>query len=194
MDKPNQNSEMESYRTIVADPPWTPTLGATWATRFTDKSRPQKHYLTMSIGEIASLKVPSAKQSHLYLWVLNQHIDWGYTVARTWGFEPIQMLTWAKEGRGTGRFQCNSEQVLVCRKGSRHGNPFGVTGGTWFNWSRGRHSEKPEAFYQLIERCSPPAYLELFARTTRVGWHSWGDQVLSDIYIPQRQERLNDNR
>jgi hypothetical protein len=60
----------EGYRTIVADPPWTPDLGASWATRFSDKARPQAHYRTMTGEEIAALDVPSAPQSHLWLWTL----------------------------------------------------------------------------------------------------------------------------
>lgn len=164
-------------RTIVADPPWTPALGASWATRFTDKARPQAQYQTLSVDEIIALKPDSAPQSHLWLWVLNQHVDWGYQVARAWGFEPAQMLTWCKPGLGVGRFQCNSESVLLCRKGSRHGNPFGPTGGTHFNWPRARHSEKPDAFYELVEAVSPPDYHEMFARRNRRGWSQMGDQL-----------------
>lgn len=167
----------EEFRTIVADPPWEPSLGATWRTRFTDKARPQKHYGVLSLDELRLIKVPSLPQAHLYLWVVNQHVDWGYSLAREWGFEPWQILTWAKQGLGTGRFQCNSEHVLVCRKGPRHGNPFGATGGTWFKWPRGKHSEKPAAFYDLVERASPGPYLELFSRQTRLGWTCWGNEV-----------------
>lgn len=171
-------------RTVVADPPWTPDLGATWETRFTDKARPQKHYQTMSVQEICDLRPRTAKQAHLWLWVLNQHIDWGYTVARAWGFEPQQVVTWAKPGLGTGRFQCNTEHVLVCRKGTRHGNPFGSTGGTWFNWPRGRHSEKPQAFYELVERVSPGPYHEMFARRPREGWTCMGNEVTGVLVTP----------
>ena len=162
------------FRCVVADPPWTPSLGATWKTRFTDKARPQRHYQTMSVGELCRLAVPSAPQAHLWLWCLPQHVDWGYEVARAWGFEPATLLTWAKPGLGTGRFQSNTEHVLLCRKGPRHGNPFGATGGTWFSWSRGRHSEKQRGFYSLVERVSPGPKLEMFARAARPGWEGWG--------------------
>jgi len=174
-----------TYRTVVADCPWTPALGANWKTRFTDKARPQKHYRTMGVAEICSLKVPAAKQAHLWLWVLNQHIDWGYEVARAWGFEPWSVITWCKPGLGVGRFQCNTEHVLVCRKGPRHGNPFGPTGGTWFTWPRGRHSEKPEEFYRLVESVSPGPYLEMFARRRRPGWDAFGDEVEESICLAQ---------
>ena len=66
-----------TYHTISADPPWEPALGANWTTRFTDKARPQKHYRTMSVADICRLKVPAAKHAHLWLWVINQHVDWG---------------------------------------------------------------------------------------------------------------------
>jgi hypothetical protein len=43
---------------------------------------------------------------------------------------------------------------------------------------RGRHSEKPEALYELIERMYPQASkLELFARRRRPGWAAWGNEV-----------------
>jgi N6-adenosine-specific RNA methylase IME4 len=164
-------------RTVVADPPWTPALGATWNTRFTDKARPQKQYDTLTVAEIEALCPTTAKQAHLWLWVLNQHVDWGYQVARAWGFEPQQMVTWKKPGLGNGRFQCNTESVLVCRKGSRHGNPFGASGGTGFDWPRGRHSEKPDDFYQMVETVSPGPYLEMFARKLRSGWTAYGNEV-----------------
>jgi N6-adenosine-specific RNA methylase IME4 len=172
------------YRTIVADPPWTPDLGATWATRFTDKARPQAHYATMTPEEVAATPVPdlAAPQAHLWLWVLTQHIDWGWRVAEGWGFQPVTMLTWAKPGLGAGQFQCNTEHIVVCRRGSRHGNPFGRTGGTWFEWPRGAHSAKPDAFYDLVEQVSPGPYAELFARRARFGWdYPVGDQALGGV-------------
>jgi len=45
---------------------------------------------------------------------------------------------------------------------------------TWFRWPRGRHSEKPPAFLDMVEQVSPGPYVELFARAPRLGWDSWG--------------------
>ena len=39
------------------------------------------------------------------------------------------------------------------------------------------HSRKPDELYEIIERCSPGPYLELFARDRMPGWTQWGDQV-----------------
>jgi N6-adenosine-specific RNA methylase IME4 len=42
----------------------------------------------------------------------------------------------------------------------------------------GRHSEKPAAAYERIERMYPElAKLELFARAPRPGWDAWGNQL-----------------
>lgn len=166
-----------AHRTVVADPPWSPSLGSTWATATTDKARPQKHYATTDLDTIESHRPETAKQAHLWLWCLTQHVDWGYQVARAWGFDPVTMLTWVKPGMGVGRFQCNTEHVILARKGGRHGNAFGPTGGTWFNWPRGRHSAKPDEFYALVERVSPGPYFEMYARRLRPGWSAWGNEV-----------------
>ena len=39
---------------------------------------------------------------------------------------------------------------------------------------KGEHSRKPVAVYDLIARCSPGPYLELFARDRMDGWMQWG--------------------
>ena len=44
--------------------------------------------------------------------------------------------------------------------------------------ARGAHSAKPKEQYALIEKVCPGPYLELFARQTRVGWTSWGNELL----------------
>lgn len=155
-----------------------------------DKARPQRFYKTMSLADIKALQVPAAEQAHLYLWAITPHIDWGFEVAQAWGFAPVTVLTWCKDGLGVGRFRCNTEHVVVARKGPRHGNPFGqggrhaqATDGTWFRWPRGNHSEKPDAIFDLARHLSPGPYLEMFARRRRPGWDAWGNEVSSDIVI-----------
>jgi N6-adenosine-specific RNA methylase IME4 len=177
------------YRTIVADPPWTPTLNANARSDpEKTKAQPWSFYETMELDAILELDIPTAQQAHLYIWGLTQHIDWAFATARAWGFTPVTMLTWCKPGPGVGRFRCNTEHVVVARKGNRLGNPFGsggrmvqATGGTWFSWPRGEHSQKPEAFYDLVERLSPGPYLELFARRQRLGWDTWGNEALEHV-------------
>ncbi|TSA41466.1 MAG: hypothetical protein D4R57_00535 [Verrucomicrobiales bacterium] len=74
------------------------------------------------------------------------------------------------------------EFVVVGRRGS----PPRATGGSppsWFNWPRGKHSEKPEAFQDMVEQVSVGPYLELFARRQRLGWATWGNEALNHVEL-----------
>lgn len=174
--------DADEWRTVVADPPWQPAMAI--ENGGAPKASPQLHYATMTVEEIIAVRPRLAKQAHVYIWCLTQHVDWGYDVARAWGAEPITLLTWKKPGLGAGRFRCNTEHVLVARKGNRIGNPFGqggryaqATNGTLFEWPRGVHSQKPHEFFSLVERLSPEPRLEMYARAPRPGWTVWGNQA-----------------
>jgi N6-adenosine-specific RNA methylase IME4 len=169
------------WRTVVVDPPWQPEMALT--NGGAPKASPQLRYNTMPVADIIAIKPNLATQSHLYVWCLSQHVDWGYDLVRAWGAEPIITLTWRKPGLGAGRFRCNTEHIVVARKGSRHGNPFGrggryqqATNGTCFDWPRGIHSQKPAAFFDLVDKLSPGPKLEMYARGPREGWTVWGNQ------------------
>jgi N6-adenosine-specific RNA methylase IME4 len=43
--------------------------------------------------------------------------------------------------------------------------------------TRTRHSAKPKSAYRLIESRSQGPYAEIFARSYRAGWTSWGNEV-----------------
>lgn len=170
---------MDLPRTVVSDPPWWPKLHANTVGRRVGPYRagPQRYYPLLTVEQIIALRPETQPKAHLWLWVINQHVDWGYTVARAWGFEPQSMLTWTKP-LGTGQFQSSTEHILLCRKGGPAGNAFGRTGGTHFAWPRPRqHSRKPDEAYALAERVSPGPYLEMFARRERAGWQVMGNEV-----------------
>ena len=60
-----------------------------------------------------------------------------------------------------------------------------------------RHSEKPAAFRELIERSTPdmPDKLEMFARTETPGWDVYGNEVTNSIELtdPHRVTKPNSN-
>lgn len=51
---------------------------------------------------------------------------------------------------------------------------------TLHEWPRGKHSEKPNAFFELVERLSVGPRLEMFARQQRLGWDGWGNEYPED--------------
>ena len=56
----------------------------------------------------------------------------------------------------------------------------------WYQWARGKHSAKPEAFQDIVEQVSPAPRIELFARRQRMGWDSWGNECRNDVaLVPQ---------
>ena len=171
------------YRTIVADPPWDVKAGPRSLHDPGERSRPLA-YPTMTVEEIAALRPPVAAGAHLYLWTINAYVDKAYDVAHAWGFLPSTLLVWCKrpKGRGLGgTFSIATEYVLFARRGSLPTT--GRVERNWFEWTRGEHSAKPEAFLDLVEQVSPGPYLELFARRQRLGWDTWGNEALEHVSL-----------
>ncbi len=179
------------YRTIVADPPWhIRRLESPGAKAFGTNQRPLRSvvlpYETMSVQELSALPVANWAEpdAHLYLWTINAYIEQSYAIVRAWGFRPSALLTWAKAPMGLGpggAFSQTTEFVMFARRGSLQANSRVDT--TWWSWKRGRHSAKPESFYDLVERVSPGPYLEMFARRARFGWDYWGDESLGTAEV-----------
>ncbi len=179
------------FGTILADPPW----------RFqnrTGKMAPEhrrlSRYGTMSFEAIAALPVgeAAAAVAHLYLWVPNALLPQGLTVMASWGFTYKANLVWHKirkdggsDGRGVGFYFRNVTELLLFGIRGRNARtlPPGRRQVNLIATRKREHSRKPDEIYPLIEACSPPPRLELFARGTRDGWSCWGNQASGD-YAP----------
>lgn len=179
-----------TFGTVLADPAW----------RFVNRTgkvapehRRLSRYGTMDADEIAALPVAAlaAPVSHLYLWVPNALLPDGLRVMDAWGFTYKTNIIWHKvrkdggpDGRGVGFYFRNVTEILL----------FGVRGKNARTLAPGRkqvnfiatrkreHSRKPDEQYPLIESCSPGPRIELFARGSRDGWTTWGNQA--DEYEP----------
>ena len=173
------------FATILADPPWQ-------FMNKTGKVAPEHkrlaRYGTMKLDEIAALPVPQilAPTAHLYLWCPNALLPEGIAVLKAWGFTYKSNIVWHKvrkdggsDGRGVGFYFRNVTELIL----------FGVRGKNARTLAPGRrqvnllatrkreHSRKPDEQYEIIEACSPGPFLELFARGTRKGWATWGNQA-----------------
>jgi N6-adenosine-specific RNA methylase IME4 len=162
----------ESYPTIVIDPPWD--WGDEGDVDQFGRGRPE--YATMPVEEIAALPVEELADddAHLYLWITNRSLPKGFDLLDAWGFRYVTALTWCKPSIGMGNyFRGSTEHVLFGVRGSL--DLLVRDAGTWFAAKRtSEHSGKPAEFYQLVERCSPGPWLEMFARGPRKGWKVWG--------------------
>lgn len=179
------------YATIVADPPWPQPKsggGYPWrAGRPSGEARGNRlSYPTMTLPEIEGLKIPAADDAHLYVWTTQRFLRDTYGIVEAWGFKPNWLLVWAKAPHGFnpgGAFGSCCEFVVFAKRGNL--KPLTKIERDWFDWKRGAHSQKPEAFLDLVERVSPGPYLELFARRNRIGWDTWGNQALNHVTIEE---------
>lgn len=157
-----------AFRVIAADPPWQYDNKAT-------RGAAEDHYSTMTIEELCALDVidRAADDAHLYLWTTNGFLRESFDVLDAWGFSYKTCLTWVKPQMGLGNyFRSSTEHVLFGVRGKLATADRALM--NWFQAPRGRHSKKPDSFYDLVERASPGPYLELFARRRRFGWEHWG--------------------
>ena len=83
-----------------------------------------------------------------------------------------------KPSSGTGNYVLNRHEKLLIATRGDFPTPLQRFDSV-VDAQRGRHSEKPKIFYELIERMYPNATrLELFARgKARPGWTFWGNEV-----------------
>lgn len=174
-----------TYRTIVADPPW-PVRQPPKVFKVGTVNSPLP-YSTMSVARLSHLPVAdlAAASCHLYLWTVNRFVRAAYDVVAEWGFTPAMLLTWCKEPRGIGpgrQFASTTEFVLFAWRGPQEREPFRVER-NWWIWPRGEHSAKPAAFQDIVESVSPGPYLEMFARSQRLGWDSWGEEALEHVSL-----------
>jgi hypothetical protein len=183
---------------LVADPPWRYGNTAT-------RANAQGHYDgTLTIPQLCGdellpdgsnlvkdvVQPKSATPGHLYLWTTAGHLPEAFRVMEAWGYEYKTYLVWVKPQMGMGNyFRVSTELVLFGVRGGMRTRDMGTV--NWFKVKRGRHSAKPQRFYDLVAKSSPGPYLELFARCDaanqlagtcqcsrcRLGWEVWGNQA-----------------
>ena len=103
----------------------------------------------------------------------------------SWGFTYKTNIVWHKvrkdggpDGRGVGFYFRNTTELLLFGvRGSLRTLPPGRSQVNILRTMKREHSRKPDEQYDLIESCSPPAYLEVFGRGGREGWTVFGDQA-----------------
>jgi len=188
------------FKTVLADPPWQ---FQNRTGKMAPEHRRLNRYGTMDLEAIKALPVSDFLEdtAHLYLWVPNALLPEGMAVLSAWGFNYKTNLVWYKtrkdggpDGRGVGFYFRNVTELILF--GARGKNARTLQPGrTQVNVVAQRkreHSRKPDEAYELIEACSPGPRLELFARGSRPGWTTWGNQA--DDYEPTWPTYANHSR
>ncbi len=174
-----ENKELDSslgkFNVIYADPPWEYDFSAS------DNRKIENQYPTMPLEKICALPVGeiAAEDCVLFLWATSPKLREALQVIDDWGFEYKTSMVWVKDQIGMGYYaRQKHEWLLIAARGNLpvplpDNRPHSV-----IEAPRGKHSEKPEEFYSVIETMYPEyPKIELFSRKNRKGWASWGNQA-----------------
>jgi N6-adenosine-specific RNA methylase IME4 len=175
------------FKVLCADPPW----------KFDDKLPGKtrgavRQYACLSVEAICRFPLlPLADDCVLFLWKVASMPHAALDVTRMWGFTPKTELIWLKKTVNGNQFfgmgrtlRAEHETCLVATRGKPQVRNHSVrstfiTDFEGLSAPVGRHSEKPDRFYQIVESLFDGPYLELFGRKQRPGWTVLGDESCS---------------
>ena len=152
---------------IVIDPPW----------RIEGSVLP---YMAVQVDDLKILPISelAAERCHVHLWTLpNSYHRIAYEIIEHWGFRVVSEFVWCKNQLGKGHYWRMSHEILLTGVRSENDRFDDQTLRSWIEAPRGRHSEKPDAVREMIERASLGPRLELFARKVVPGWFAWGHEI-----------------
>jgi N6-adenosine-specific RNA methylase IME4 len=165
------------FAVIYGDPPWA------WEFSVDDGDKVESHYPTMPLAEICNLPVASiaAPDCVLFLWSPSPKLQEALAVMCGWSFEYRTCMVWDKGSIGPGYYARQQHELLLIGTRGQPRTPLHENRPTSVvRAKRGRHSEKPEEFCQIIEAMYPAVTrVELFARKRRENWAAWGSEVSS---------------
>lgn len=162
------------YDVIVIDPPWP-------MEKIPRDVRPNQagfDYPTMDEATLAALAVPAADACHAWLWTTHRFLPMAFRLLGAWDLKYVCTFVWHKPGgfQPVGLPQYNCEFALYARRGAP---TFTTTKAlpVCFDAPRGRHSEKPGAFYDAVRRVTDGRRLDMFNRREIEGFDGWGNET-----------------
>jgi N6-adenosine-specific RNA methylase IME4 len=180
-----------TYEIIYADPPWA------YSDKSLNRGGAERHYQTVGINELKTLPVASIadRDSALILWATWPTLSDAFELIKAWGFTyKTCLFCWVKQTKDGSKFtigggaytRANSEPCLLATRGnvlrrySRSVRQILTSDDAPALVSpRGLHSVKPpEARDRIVELFGEDrSRIELFARSSPIGWDVWGDQA-----------------
>jgi N6-adenosine-specific RNA methylase IME4 len=168
----------EKYRIVYADPPWSydDTILVPHR-RGLPVGEAAEHYPTMELAAICALPVKDWVEDNavLFLWVTAPMAAKAMQVVSAWGFSYKAQFIWDKIKHNMGHYNSVRHELLfICTRGSCEPDKQQLFDSVQ-SIERGKHSEKPVKFYDIIETLyTHGRKLEMFARAKRDGWDVYG--------------------
>ena len=163
------------YRVIYADPPWS------YGDERSGMGGAIDHYNTMSLEEIKDLSVKELAEDNavLFMWATAPLLEEAFEVVNAWGFKYKTNIIWNKVKPNLGNYtSVRHEHLIIATKGSCTPDNTQRFNSVQTIERRGRHSEKPEEFRNIIETLYTYGNkIELFSRKKAEGWKAYGNEV-----------------
>jgi len=159
------------FDVIYIDPPWQYNF------EVSETRAIENQYPTMTQEDLFLLSMPHAKDSVCYMWTTAPKLQEGIELLIKWGFTYKTCAIWDKQIKGMGYwFRINHEILLVGTTGKFSPPATENRYDSIYSEKRGKHSKKPDFYYDLIEKMYPNMrYLEVFARQRyNDKWEVWG--------------------
>lgn len=179
------------YKIGYIDPPWS---WKAWSDKGDGKSAVQ-HYDCMSVDDIAALPISEMfeQDAAIFVWVVQAMLPDALKLIAAWGFTfKTVAFAWVKiKGKQDRLFYTGEDVKIGMGYHTRAGFEqcwLATRGKGYERLSKGEpqvifaplreHSRKPDEVANAIVRlCGDVPRIEIFARTTRPGWQSWGNQT-----------------
>lgn len=197
---------MTTYNTVVIDPPWRyGSPGWLGGAERHYETLPFEALVELPMDTVA------AESAHLWMWATDTHIEQAFKLISAWGFERRAIFPWVKltskklklgelekelpatlvsfEGGvhklhyGNGYYgRANPEYLILATRGENIVLQDGRHQRKVIHAPVGKHSEKPELAYEIIQAMSPRPYIDMFGRSGREGFDSWGLEADGSIH------------
>jgi N6-adenosine-specific RNA methylase IME4 len=180
----------KKYQIIYVDPPWyyNGKLQFDKSSKGKDKIDIKKNifistasfkYPTLKTEELKKLDVESIsdKNSLLFMWTSNPHLDQAIELGKSWGFDyKTVAFVWNKMVHNPGQYNLSYCELCLLFKKGKIPTPRGARNiKQLVEVKRAKHSKKPIEVLKNIEKMFPSQKkIELFARNKNNGWEVWG--------------------
>lgn len=174
LEKKELKPTTDRYDVIVIDPAWQ-------MEKIQREVAPLQvgfDYPTMTIDEIKQFKLPAEKNCHVFMWITQKHLPFGFDIFESWGVKYVLTFVWHKNGgfQPFGLPQYNCEFILYGRIGTPEF--FDLKNfNTCFNADRNGHSVKPDEFYEMIKRVTAGKRIDIFNRRKINGYDTYGNEA-----------------